>query len=62
MGFARAHAGINGTVFFIFINSLRNLHVSLKGLWYAGLKARTDSKADPVNRVPTHVYVILSGL
>ena len=31
---------------------------ALVGVWYAGPKTGTDLRADPVNRVPTQVYVI----
>ena len=39
---------------FFFINSLRTCE-PLSGLWYAGSKVETGSRADPVNRVPTQV-------
>ena len=31
---------------------------ALVGVWYAGPKAGTGSRADTVNRVPAQVYVI----
>ena len=41
--------------FFIFfgINSLRACEPS--GLWYTGPKMGTDSRTDPVNRVPAQI-------